>query len=184
MMEASRWPFKLYAYHTRQCDPKRCTSLKLHRFNFIKLTFKLRNIPQKAVILNPFSERTLSIEDLDKALNKGIVAIDCSWENIDILLKIKPKGTSRSLPYLIACNPTNFGTPFKLSTAEALAASLYILGFKEEAEKLLSIFKWGQTFLKINRRLLETYKKKTSLEIIQEQNKFMETSKTNSQRKP
>jgi pre-rRNA-processing protein TSR3 len=34
---------------------------------------------------------------------------------------------------------------------------LYIAGFKDEAEKMLSIFTWGHTFLELNAGLLEGY---------------------------
>jgi pre-rRNA-processing protein TSR3 len=59
---------------------------------------------------------------------------------------------------------------------EALVAALYIAGFNEEAAKLLSIFKWGHTFLEINHERLENYAKaKNSTEIIKLQKCFMGT---------
>jgi pre-rRNA-processing protein TSR3 len=80
------------------------------------------------------------------------------------------KGTSRCLPILIAGNPVSFGKPTKLTTAEAIAAALYIAGFKKESEKLLSIFTWGHTFFELNGELLDNYANaKDSAEIVEMQ---------------
>jgi len=46
-----------------------------------------------------------------------------------------------------------------LTTAEALAGSLFILGFKEQALQLLDKFKWGHTFYELNQNLLDEYSK-------------------------
>jgi pre-rRNA-processing protein TSR3 len=58
---------------------------------------------------------------------------------------------------LLASNPVNYAKPHKLSSIEALAASLYIMGFSERASQLLSLFKWGQTLLSLNAEPLEAY---------------------------
>jgi pre-rRNA-processing protein TSR3 len=97
--------------------------------------------------------------------------LDCSWEHAQEVLSGHVKGTSRCLPILIAGNPVNYGKLTKLTTAEAIAAALYIAGFKKEAEDLMSIFTWGHTFLELNSMLLDNYAQaKDSGEIVRMQN--------------
>jgi pre-rRNA-processing protein TSR3 len=40
-----------------------------------------------------------------------------------------------------------------------MAASLFVLGFKQDALNLLDKFKWGHTFYELNQNLLEEYSK-------------------------
>jgi pre-rRNA-processing protein TSR3 len=74
-------------------------------------------------------------------------------------------GDNRRLPTLLAGNPTNYGIPDRLSTAEALAAALILTGFRQPAELILSLFKWGETFLTLNQDPLESYSAAKSSEI-------------------
>src|SRR4030043_1580796 len=148
---------KITIYHASQCDPKRCTGLKLKRHGRARIVSKTRFLPKRAVVLNPFSEIAFSPADRKRIEDFGLAALDCSWEHAEKVLLKHVKGTSRCLPILIAGNPVNFGKAPKLSTVEALAAALYISGLRNEAAGLLSIFVWGHTFLELNRALLENY---------------------------
>jgi len=108
-------------------------------------------------VLNPFSEIAFSPADRQRIQDFGLAALDCSWEHAQKVLSTHVKGTSRCLPILIAGNPTNYARATKLSTVEAIAGALYIAGFKDEAQKMLSIFTWGHTFMELNADLLEGY---------------------------
>ena len=164
---------RLTIYHAKQCDPKRCTGLKLKRHGLARVVTSIRFLPKRAVVLNPFGKIAFSPADRQRIQNFGLAALDCSWEHAQKVLSTHVKGTSRCLPILIAGNPTNYAKATKLSTVEALAGALYIAGFKDEAEKALSIFKWGHTFLELNADLLEEYAgAKDSAEIVKMQSMF------------
>jgi pre-rRNA-processing protein TSR3 len=161
-------------YHAKQCDPKKCTTLKLKRHNMVRVVRRIRSLPHGAVILNPFSDRAFSPADRGRIERRGLAAIDCSWIHADEVFELSMHGASRCLAYLIAANPVNYGVPTKLSTVEALAAALYIAGFDEKAERLLSIFKWGPHFIELNRELLDGYAQaKNSAEVVELQKGFI-----------
>lgn len=163
----------LYIYHAGQCDPKKCTGRKLARFELASLFDRVSRLPRSAILLDPMAEKALSPAD---APERGIIVLDCSWEEVE---KIFPELGKlnlehRALPYLLAGNPVNFGRPFKLNSAEAFAAALYILGYKEQAEKVLSKFNWGHSFLELNREPLEEYSNaKNSTEIVEIQSHYI-----------
>ncbi len=178
---------RLYVYSTKQDDPKKCTAVQLHKHGKIALVYHLGDIPKNGVLLNPFCQKALSIEDLPAMQTKGLVGLDCSWveansvfgakESDDDLPKRKGRWrfVDRILPYLLAANPINYGKPCKLSTAEALAAALYIVGYKRDAEKLLDGFKWGEFFISLNRELLDAYSEaKNSSDVVKIQNDYLE----------
>lgn len=165
---------RIIVYQAGQCDPRKCTALKLGRHGIVRIVSQIKFLPKRAVILNPYSEIAFSPADKERIEDFGLAALDYSWERTENVLPKHVRGTSRCLPILIAGNPVNYGKPTKLSTAEALAAALYIVGFKADAAQLLSIFKWGHTFLEINHERLEVYSSaKNSTEIVALQETFL-----------
>ena len=141
---------KLFCLNYRECDPKKCTASKLKRLNLIKIIKKIQGSLKNAIILNPFARKELSNLDRKVILRFGLIVIDCSWKNI-LNLKELEFQTSRKLPPLIAANPTNYGKWEKLSSAEALAAALFITEFVDHASLILSKFSWGIQFKELNK---------------------------------
>ena len=140
-----------------QDDPKKCTAAKLVRFGLAK---KITSISSKTVLLHPFSSNTL----LNKEKNKihYITGFDCSWNQAEKMFQNKYSGIPRKLPPLLAGNPVNYSKISKLTTVEALAAALFILGNEELCYNLLAKFNWGHTFLELNENLLNDYQKAQS----------------------
>ena len=165
---------RIVVYHARQCDPKKCSTLKLKRFGFVEVVYQVRLLPRSTVVLNALGERGFSPADRQRMERYGLTALDYSWEQ-GVQPRLPRFLVSRCLPFLVAANPVNFGTPTKLSTVEALAAALYIADFKSDAEKLLGLFKWGPEFASLNFERLEAYAKaKDSGEVLKLQNGFMQ----------
>ncbi|MCS7131752.1 MAG: DUF367 family protein, partial [Hadesarchaea archaeon] len=146
---------QLFVYNAKECDPKRCTAIRLYRAGKIQMVYRFRDLPSGAILLDPLVEKALSKEDANVARTRGLVALDCSWKQIEQIARARKRMLPRSLPYLVAANPTHYGRPTVLSTAEALAAALFILGEPDRANEILKIFKWGPTFLELNQELLK-----------------------------
>ena len=143
---------KLFVVHFDQCDPKKCTSRKLKKFNLVKFVPKVRFLPKNAIILDPFATKTLTLSDKTQIERSGLAVIDCSWKHADHIFK--KFRTGRKLPRLLAANGVNYGRWEKLSSAEALSAALFIIDQIDHAELLLSKFTWGHGFLDLNYEIL------------------------------
>jgi len=160
---------KLIVYHANEDDPKKCSARKLQKFGFVELQTNIRKTPSKAILLNPFAKKSISKEDNDLAKKNGIIAVDCSWKNAENSFEyLDKRNYSRALPFVIAVNPVNYGKPLKLTTLEAFAAALYILGETNHSKNILNIYKWSPHFLELNKEPLEDYRKaRNSKEIIE-----------------
>jgi pre-rRNA-processing protein TSR3 len=146
---------KPLVYMLRQDDPFKCTAAKLAKF---RLAEPVKFIRRTSIVLNPFSRAPVMKKDAGIA--DSICAIDCSWERADEVLKHQrmiSHGIGRRLPAMLAANPVNYAKLGKLSSAEALAGALYVLGDKKLAADIMDKFKWGHTFLELNSNLLEDY---------------------------
>ena len=108
------------------------------------------------IVLDPFADEILSREDIPLAEVGGIIGVDCSWNRApETFSRLQLMGLQpRSLPFATPANPVNSGKVGKLSTAEAIASALLICNQYEQAQKIMSVFKWGPAFIKLNSHLL------------------------------
>uniref|UniRef100_A0A0B7AYU8 18S rRNA aminocarboxypropyltransferase n=1 Tax=Arion vulgaris TaxID=1028688 RepID=A0A0B7AYU8_9EUPU len=175
------FPFPLAMWDLEQCDPKKCTGRKLGRMGFLR-ALRL-NQRFNGLILSPMGTKCVAPEDKAIIEKNGMAVVDCSWAKLQETPFARMKGDhARLLPYLVAANPINYGRPCKLSCVEAFAATLYITGFPELAEKLLSKFKWGMSFYTVNKDLLESYALcKTSAEVVSAQERVLSSLRNDSE---
>ena len=143
----------LYTYRDNSCDPRKCTVKKLEKAGFLKIFTRISQIPRNTLLLDPTAEQALS--PADKNVH-SITVLDCSWVVLDTG-RVKSWRIRRALPFLVAANPVNFGKPFVLSSIEALAAALFIVGERDQASVVLSKVSWGIRFLEVNREPLDLY---------------------------
>jgi pre-rRNA-processing protein TSR3 len=156
------------------CDPKKCSALKLSRYKLVRLLHSSRQIRGRPIVLNPFAPQAFSPADLRQAQKAGVLVLDCSWNEAEEIFHHQIRGEPRGLPYLVAANPINYGQVGKLSSAEAVASALFILGFADEAKKILNLFKWGPHFLELNLEPLKDYQGATnSSEVVHKQLQYM-----------
>jgi pre-rRNA-processing protein TSR3 len=164
---------KVYICNLHTCNPRLCTAARVVRFN--KATeIRENKIRGNSILLTPFADIAFSPADREQVEKYGLVAVDCSWNEIENGKRALSRGKGRALPFLVAANPTNYGSPSKLSTLEALSAALIIIGAKKQAEEILSLVKWGQEFYKINEQYLSDYAEaKNSKEVVKIQMKII-----------
>ena len=175
----NKWNVPIHAVYLAQDDRKKNTAVRLSKKYKIKLHENLRRIPRKGILLDPLCGKVFGPED-HKILRSGnsLVALDCSWKQIEESVEAISRRTRlihRTLPILLAANPVNWGKPTKLSTVEAISATLYLMGEIEHAKNLLSSFNWGMEFIKLNKNPLDDYSKaKTSEELIKLQFEYFD----------
>ncbi|XP_008543120.1 18S rRNA aminocarboxypropyltransferase isoform X2 [Microplitis demolitor] len=166
-------PFPVAMWDLEHCDPKKCSGRKLSRHGLIK-TLKL-NARFPGLVLTPVGKKCVSPTDREIVKDNGCAVVDCSWAKLDDTPFSRMKSPNpRLLPFLVAANPINYGKPCQLSCVEAIAATLIITGFPEEADFYLGKFSWGHAFIELNSELLTAYAAcKNSEEIIAAQDKFL-----------
>lgn len=156
LIDPTTFPVHLAMWDFGQCDVKKCSGAKLSRHGLCKALPVNARFP--GVVLSPRGTRSISKRDRPLIEKHGLCVVDCSWARLDDVPFSKLKsGEDVLLPFLVAANPVNYGKPFKLTCVEAFAGALVIVGFRKEAQWILSKFKWGKTFLALNDEILKLY---------------------------
>lgn len=152
----------LHIIHLSQDDPKKCTARKLERRQLAIIHDNLRRPPRRGFLLDPLAGEILGPDDVEE-ITRGasIVALDCSWKQCDVsfdeIRKKSPSLKPRTLPLVLAANEVSWGKPGRLSTVEALAVCLILIGRWDQAREILKPFKFGDQFLQLNREPLLAY---------------------------
>ncbi|KAI5288255.1 ribosome biogenesis protein tsr3 [Ascosphaera aggregata] len=163
--DAAKLPFKAACWDLGHCDPKRCSGKRLMNLGIMRDL----SIGHKfaGVVISPKAKRTLSPADAPLLEQFGAAVVECSWVRTSEVPWTRIGGKcERLLPYLVAANTVNYGKPWRLNCAEALAAAYSICGHQDWAESVLGHFSYGQAFLDINASLLKRYSACTSEEEI------------------
>ncbi|KUI58225.1 Ribosome biogenesis protein TSR3 [Cytospora mali] len=148
--------FKAACWDLGHCDPKRCSGKKLMKAGLMReLHLGQRH---SGVIITPNGKHVISPADRELMDAYGAAVVECSWARTKEVQWNKVGGRcERLLPYLVAANTVNYGKPWRLNCAEALAAAFAICGHLDWAEQVLEPFSYGKAFLKINAQLLRRY---------------------------
>jgi pre-rRNA-processing protein TSR3 len=161
---------EIFYVYLNQDDPKKSTMKKLERYG-LAIQIPLKKIYNK-LYLTPFSENFLLNSHRQLFEDKGIVILDGSWNRIGTIENLTEKN-GKKLPLLLPVNPVNYGKPGKLSSLEGLAAALYIMGYSELADIVISKYSWAQNFIRTNMDPLNDYSKCNSNEdCIEAQNNY------------
>ncbi|MGB0236559.1 MAG: DUF367 family protein [Poseidonia sp.] len=173
-------PVAVHALWLAQDDPKKNTAVLASKRGNLTLHKSIRSLPKRGVILEPLCGKVFGPEDHELLLERGgaLVGLDCSWAHIESSVQSVMDRTRlqpRMLPLLLAANPVNWGKPGRLTTAEALATVLYLMGRKEQAQQVLGAFRWGSRFFELNQEPLDAYASaRSSAELVNLQFEFFD----------
>ncbi len=160
----------VFALEMGQDDPTKCTARKMINMDLAKGVSRKFHASDKIIVLNPWAHRVLSPPD---RVAKSVLVVDASWNLAQEVFFRRLGGKHRRLPTLLAANPTNYSRPGVLSSLEAVAATMYILGDVDEAKRYLDIYKWGPTFLTLNQEPLEAYRRsRTEGKVLQAEKEY------------
>ena len=169
----------VHAVWLAQDDPKKNTAVLASKRGNLKLHKRINTLPKRGIILEPLCGKVFGPEDHALIINGGsLVGLDCSWAHIEESVAQVMRRTRlqpRMLPLLLAANPVNWGKPGRLTTAEALATVLYLIGRIKQARDVLGAFRWGERFFELNKEPLDAYAQaQTSAELVELQFEFFD----------
>lgn len=146
-------------------DPRLCTGRRLVRLSMAReFGRRGQRPPSGAILLDPHASTPVGGADAEVARERGIVAVDCSWNRLgdrggfppDLAPRLRGL-RPRRLPSLLAANPQHYGRLGELNTAEALGAAVFLTLGKEAAEAYFDRLPGRLGFLRLNEGPLRDY---------------------------
>lgn len=129
-------------------SPEKCTASLCISKGLIE---EVKEIPKHSVLLYPFAEEPLTKDDRKLAERNGLYVIDAPWETLPYIVGNLNKTIKlRRLTNIEEVSGIYAGSTYKISTAGAVAAALFKLELREQAEEILNNFKWKNVFVRKN----------------------------------
>ncbi|MCI4346595.1 MAG: DUF367 domain-containing protein [Thermoplasmata archaeon] len=120
----------LYLLVAGEDHPRACTGRKLLARGLARTSDRARPHGAYPILLDPRADTPLSPADRPRALDGGLLGVDCSWNRLGErggfparLPGLHHQPHRRRLPFLLAGNPQHYGRLAELNTAEAFGAA-------------------------------------------------------------
>ncbi len=158
-------PLRLWVILAGEDHPKACTGRRLMHWGRVRLMANASRDAPGPVVLDPYAPTPLSSADRATAARSGLLVVDCSWNRLSARGgfpgedgRTSRHGSRRRLPILMATNPQHYGRVAQLTTVEAFAAALYVLGRESEARRVIDGFAGGEEFWEVNQIRFDRYR--------------------------
>jgi ribosome biogenesis protein Tsr3 len=119
-------PVRLFIALAGEDHPKACTGRRLLARGLARPARTGSRTPGRPITLDPHAALPLSAMDRSRVDASGLLAVDCSWNQLAARGRLPTDPTDsghppprRRLPILVAANPQHYGRMTELNTVEA-----------------------------------------------------------------
>ncbi len=147
--------------------PKNAQEKNSKDLNYSLLSIKRKNLKVLSCLLLEKKKYLRKIYNTLKSMESALLTVVGTelkkQESLDLNMKGSFIKYCRKLPFVTAGNPVNYGKPYQLSCAEALATALCSIGYNDQAQFIMSKFGWADGFWSLN-PFIDNYSKCKTLE--------------------
>ena len=119
---------------------------KLVKFRHARPLYRLKQIPDRALTLNPFAPTCLLNQDRLQALNFGLVAIDCSWEKVQAAFTARLPGSEHQASNFACLESGELRKTKQAIFTRSFGCEFAYNGFPGKSQRITLTFQMGTTF--------------------------------------